>query len=228
MDDYSDILLAVSPPYTDRDEPHTEYRSSRAVHYTAPSDTHTLYSDYAPDEEKGEQEEDSFDGLQVEKQQISSQHPAVLASPYSAYEGGFGAPPPTAQIRRNKTNRRVKLTQGNLILDCLIPTRLAGFLPRTEDEEFKYSRSVSTYFTGRNADHFILQLHRRHLRSLSSPLPASLHRLTIRYAITAGRFRSQPIRIASSNAKSRNGIDGRHHSVQRASVIPIAEHPADI
>lgn len=145
-DDYSDIHAAVSPPYTDRAEEQPHYRSSRprSVHYAAPSGTQTLYSDYRSDhpadEEKGEQQEDSFDGLD-EKQQLQ---PAHLASPYSAYEGGFGAPPPTAQLRRNKTNRRVKLTQGNLILDCLIPTRLAGFLPRTEDDEFKYSRSVQS------------------------------------------------------------------------------------
>ncbi|KAL8292822.1 hypothetical protein RQP46_000516 [Phenoliferia psychrophenolica] len=62
-------------------------------------------------------------------------------SPAISFAGGFGAPPETAQLRRNRTllRRRIKLTEGNLVLDCAIPTRLAGFLPRKDDEEFKYT-----------------------------------------------------------------------------------------
>lgn len=46
----------------------------------------------------------------------------------------------TAILRRNLTNRRVKLTAGNLILDCAVPTRLLGFLPRKSEDEFKLTR----------------------------------------------------------------------------------------
>ncbi|KAM0790029.1 Chitin synthase, class 3 [Microbotryomycetes sp. NB124-2] len=63
-----------------------------------------------------------------------------MGSPAMSFTGGFGAPPPTAHLRRNLTNRRVKLTQGNLVLDCAIPTRLAGFLPRKGDDEFTLTR----------------------------------------------------------------------------------------
>jgi len=40
------------------------------------------------------------------------------------------------------TNRRVKLTEGNLVIECQIPTRLAGFLPRKGEDEFMQTRSV--------------------------------------------------------------------------------------
>lgn len=45
-------------------------------------------------------------------------------------------------LRRNRTNRIVKLTAGNLVLDCAIPTRLAGFLPRKDEDEFGFTRCV--------------------------------------------------------------------------------------
>ncbi|GAA5915714.1 chitin synthase CHS2 [Sporobolomyces salmoneus] len=63
-----------------------------------------------------------------------------LDSPALSYKGGFGAPPTTAHLRRNMTNRRVKLTEGNLVIECQIPTRLAGFLPRKGEDEFMQTR----------------------------------------------------------------------------------------
>lgn len=157
-DDYSDILRAVST------EP---YARENRVHYTN-SDRSTLYDDRAQspyhdyDEEKGAEEEDSFEGYE-EKVALS---PGTVQSPFSAYEGAFGLPPSTAQLRRNKTNRRVKLTHGNLILDCLIPTRLQGFLPRTDDDEFKCSRSVYSQLSLAHSDPLQqFQIHCCHLRS---------------------------------------------------------------
>ncbi|KAH8925578.1 glycosyltransferase family 2 protein [Atractiella rhizophila] len=43
-------------------------------------------------------------------------------------------------LRRNKTKKRIALTDGNLIMDLPIPTRLAGFLPRKGEEEFTTMR----------------------------------------------------------------------------------------
>ena len=34
----------------------------------------------------------------------------------------------------------IKLTQGNLVLDCPVPSRLASFLPRKGDDEFMLTR----------------------------------------------------------------------------------------
>ncbi|GAA5898385.1 hypothetical protein JCM6882_000142, partial [Rhodosporidiobolus microsporus] len=64
-----------------------------------------------------------------------------LRSPAASFQGGFGAPPPTAHLRRKHlTNRRVKLTEGNLVIPCAIPTRLLGFLPRKDSDEFTQTR----------------------------------------------------------------------------------------
>lgn len=52
----------------------------------------------------------------------------------------FGPAPLGPQTRRNKMKKRVALTEGNLVLDCPIPSRLDGFLPRKDAEEFKYMR----------------------------------------------------------------------------------------
>jgi chitin synthase len=53
----------------------------------------------------------------------------------------FGpAPARGAQLRRHKTRKNVRLTQGNLILDCPIPTKLQSFLSRRGEEEFNSMR----------------------------------------------------------------------------------------
>ncbi|CEH18098.1 glycosyltransferase family 2 protein [Ceraceosorus bombacis] len=53
----------------------------------------------------------------------------------------FGpAPARGAQLRRNKTRKAVKLTQGNLVLDCPVPTKLQSFLTRRGEEEFTTMR----------------------------------------------------------------------------------------
>jgi chitin synthase len=53
----------------------------------------------------------------------------------------FGpAPARGAQLRRHKTKKNVKLTQGNLILDCPVPTKLQSFLTRRGDDEFMSMR----------------------------------------------------------------------------------------
>ncbi|PWN36948.1 uncharacterized protein FA14DRAFT_129245 [Meira miltonrushii] len=53
----------------------------------------------------------------------------------------FGpAPARGAQLRRHKTKKNVRLTQGNLILDCPIPSKLQSFLSRRGEEEFMSMR----------------------------------------------------------------------------------------
>ena len=53
----------------------------------------------------------------------------------------FGpAPARGAQLRRHKTKKNVRLTQGNLVLDCPVPTKLQSFLTRRGEEEFMNMR----------------------------------------------------------------------------------------
>lgn len=67
-------------------------------------------------------------------------------------EGGFGqtvaldtqhfgpAPAKGAQLRRHKTKKKVVLTQGHLVLDCPVPSKLKSFLSRRGEEEFETMR----------------------------------------------------------------------------------------
>ena len=53
----------------------------------------------------------------------------------------FGpAPARGAQLRRHKTKKNVKLTAGNLVLDCPVPTKLQTFLTRRGEDEFMNMR----------------------------------------------------------------------------------------
>jgi len=51
----------------------------------------------------------------------------------------FG-PAPLKQTRRYKTTKTVTLTQGNLVLDCPVPTKLLDVLPRKNGDEFTTMR----------------------------------------------------------------------------------------
>ncbi|KAF9580736.1 hypothetical protein BGW38_002488 [Lunasporangiospora selenospora] len=51
----------------------------------------------------------------------------------------FG-PAPALQARRYKTTKKVTLTQGNLVLDCPVPTKLLDVLPRKIGDEFTTMR----------------------------------------------------------------------------------------
>ncbi|KAI5479650.1 glycosyltransferase family 2 protein [Pseudohyphozyma bogoriensis] len=93
------------------------------------------------EDELDEKGDVSYDGDEwKEKDEKGKDEENGYNSPQMGFMGGFGRPPSTAQLRRNKTKRRIKLTDGNLVLDCAIPTRLMGFLPRKDEEEFRYSR----------------------------------------------------------------------------------------
>ncbi|GAA95000.1 glycosyltransferase family 2 protein [Mixia osmundae IAM 14324] len=47
---------------------------------------------------------------------------------------------PGLQAGRRRKRKEIKLTEGNLVLDLRIPTRLESFLPRREDDEFLFTR----------------------------------------------------------------------------------------
>ena len=109
--------------------------------------------------------EDSFEaGREVD---FDGEEHEGADSPALSFAGGFGAPPTvrptphldlrtarpeervadprrplqTAHLRRkNLQNRRVKLTEGNLVIPCAVPTRLLGFLPRKDGDEFVQTR----------------------------------------------------------------------------------------
>ncbi|KAF9159647.1 Chitin synthase, class 2 [Actinomortierella ambigua] len=49
-------------------------------------------------------------------------------------------PAPRHQARRYKTTKKVTLTQGNLVLDCPVPTKLLDVLPRKDSDEFTMMR----------------------------------------------------------------------------------------
>ncbi|KAF9101746.1 Chitin synthase, class 1 [Mortierella sp. GBA35] len=49
-------------------------------------------------------------------------------------------PVPIRQARRYKTTKKVTLTQGNLVLDCPVPTKLLDVLPRKNEDEFTTMR----------------------------------------------------------------------------------------
>lgn len=49
-------------------------------------------------------------------------------------------PVPMRQARRYKTTKKVTLTQGNLVLDCPVPTKLLDVLPKKNEDEFTSMR----------------------------------------------------------------------------------------
>ena len=49
-------------------------------------------------------------------------------------------PAPTAQRRRFHTTKKVKLTSGNLVLDCPVPSKFLKTLKYQEGEEFTHMR----------------------------------------------------------------------------------------
>ncbi|KAG0015908.1 hypothetical protein BGZ82_001253, partial [Podila clonocystis] len=70
-------------------------------------------------------------------------HAAANASSFggkSDSDGRHYGPAPTAQRRRNNTTKRVKLTSGNLVLECPVPSKLLETLRYQEGEEFTHMR----------------------------------------------------------------------------------------
>ncbi|GAA6038072.1 hypothetical protein JCM8097_007532 [Rhodosporidiobolus ruineniae] len=122
----------------------TPYDPDLELHLTSPAPSYgaggggRYDDDYAEDVKDPAEFEDSFEAGRGGQEEDDGDEGE--GSPMS-FQGGFGAPPPTAHLRRkNLRNRRVKLTEGNLVIPCAIPTRLLGFLPRKDGDEFTQSR----------------------------------------------------------------------------------------
>lgn len=126
VDDYADILRALSPGY---DAPRSPRRYDAAPSYAR------------QDVEQGDYDnQHSFDGPDEDEDEKYRDSPDTL---HSEFEGRFGRPVTNVpHVRRNNTRRTVQLTKGNLVLDCEIPTRLGDFLPRKDEPEFLQTRSV--------------------------------------------------------------------------------------
>ncbi|KAI9254805.1 chitin synthase 2 [Sporodiniella umbellata] len=52
----------------------------------------------------------------------------------------YNSPPHRRQTRRYKTTKKVKLTEGNLVLDCPVPTAYLNDVPMKDSKEFTHMR----------------------------------------------------------------------------------------
>ncbi|BFZ62941.1 Chitin synthase, class 2 [Saitoella coloradoensis] len=105
--------------------------------------------DITPTPAADEDEKDDYiftSSASIDSRSPTLHSPSTLGSPVdekSLFETQhYGPAPVQAQVRRNKafSPQKVKLTQGNLVIDCPIPSKLASFLPRKDSEEFTHMR----------------------------------------------------------------------------------------
>lgn len=114
---------ALRNPYYAQDE--DEYYSEKQAGYY--SEDGDADGDYTAHQEEWDEEEEAGAGGFANTVALDTQH--------------FGpAPAKGALLRRHKTKKKVVLTQGNLILDCPVPSKLKGFLSRRGEEEFETMR----------------------------------------------------------------------------------------
>ncbi|CAD6930773.1 unnamed protein product, partial [Tilletia controversa] len=122
--DDNDDETTAAPYVTRTQKDHDDGGDDRAS--SSGSSTYRMRSTYAyksPYAELGTAEEEDGGGPAGSMNGYDTQH--------------FGpAPPPGAQLRRHKTKKNVALTQGNLVLDCPVPTKLQSFLSRRGEDEF--------------------------------------------------------------------------------------------
>ncbi|PLW17349.1 hypothetical protein PCANC_14075 [Puccinia coronata f. sp. avenae] len=119
--------LNMPPPITSELDPFT--------HSVAISDEEEQGYVYGTEDEK----ESSYANIVLEDSNVDSS-PQV-----NTFSSSFGAPlnphwgpaPAGRALRRNRTRKRVALTNGNLVIERPIPGRLLGFLPRRGEEEFE-------------------------------------------------------------------------------------------
>ncbi|MCO5598531.1 hypothetical protein L7F22_052628 [Adiantum nelumboides] len=117
-----------------------------AMSYTErPIDDDATYQGYGYGNEKadslyGAGSSDQHDGYYGVGggEDVMYEHSPGLAAGETMHFGP--APARGAQLRRHKTKKNVRLTQGNLILDCPIPSKLQSFLSRRGEEEFMSMR----------------------------------------------------------------------------------------
>lgn len=101
---------------------------------------------YQEDHHLGYDDQDGGDhGRSTSFNSAFTGHPGLMNANLETQHFG-PAPARGAQLRRHKTKKNVKLTQGNLVLDCPVPTKLQTFLSRKGEEEFTTMRSVVVFF----------------------------------------------------------------------------------
>lgn len=100
-----------------------------AVDDGARSDYYDEKGGYYSDDGEYVDERDEWEG---DEENAFGQHAALDTQ-------HFG-PAPQQLLRRHKTKKKVVLTQGNLVLDCPVPSKLKGFLSRRGEEEFESMR----------------------------------------------------------------------------------------
>jgi hypothetical protein len=146
QDDQSSAQDDVEEEERERDIRQQQYSMDYEERYDERPISYSRYDRNADLAERGGEEEGeiSYDGLvyndnkdEEYDEKDEEDDNRTLNSPY---EGNHFDVPVDAQPRRNKTNRRVNLTEGNLILDCLVPSRLLSFLPRKDEENYRYTR----------------------------------------------------------------------------------------
>ncbi|KAF8932619.1 chitin synthase 2 [Dissophora ornata] len=71
---------------------------------------------------------------------MSGGAPAAGTVPPGTPDTRHYGPAPTAQRRRYQTTKKVKLTSGNLVLDCPVPSKFLKTLKHQEGEEFTHMR----------------------------------------------------------------------------------------
>lgn len=99
-----------------------------------------------------------------------------------AYRNIHVGPAPEKVTRRNQTTKRVVLTNGNVVLDCPVPTRLRGFLPRKDHEEFVFMRYVLSF---------------PHLSSLAFSFGCDAHLILFQFRFYCVRTRLLCVRTSS-------------------------------
>ncbi|PWN52460.1 hypothetical protein IE53DRAFT_385106 [Violaceomyces palustris] len=132
--------------YDDKEEVDTPFRNSPGAFIQNPYVVNALPRDSSGEEGTLRDEAQGANPYGTDGKR-DSQASLFSSSPV----GGFGennfatqhfgpAPPRGAQLRRHKTKKNVRLTQGNLVLDCPVPTKLQTFLSRRGEEEFTTMR----------------------------------------------------------------------------------------
>lgn len=118
-----------------------------------------IFADPSADPEKGyyeeEDEEERPTNILHKLRRKATHGSSHSGKTYNSGEGGdsddekdlnrhYGPAPEHPVARRNKTKKSIPLTHGNVVIDCPIPTKLMGFLPRKDQEEFRFMRCVSS------------------------------------------------------------------------------------
>jgi len=124
---YTHSAPSMSPPITHELDPFT--------HSIGISDQEEQGYAYEHEDEK----ELSYANITLDDSNIaSSPHPNTFSSSFHAPANPHWGPAPAGRaLRRNRTRKRVALTDGNLVIERPIPARLLSFLPRRGEEEFE-------------------------------------------------------------------------------------------